>query len=93
MPLVIDQDVIRLDVAVDHVLAVSVVERARHLVENALDFGQRDRAAPDTIRQRSAVGIRHDEVENPVFVAVVVEWQNVGMLQAGNRACFQAENA
>ncbi len=79
---VVEQDVLRLDVAVDHAVAVGVVERIGHrdgdpdrLVHAQLGLAVELRA------QRLAVDERHDVEEEAVGGAGIEERQDVGVLQ------------
>ena len=86
LPLV-EQDVLGLDVAVDHVLAVCIIECTRHFARDADGVG--DRQLPFTFQaraQRFAGDQRHHVVQQPVGLAAVEQRQNVRMLQAGGGA-------
>ena len=79
-----EQDVLRLDVAVDHPVAVGVVERVGHghgdldrLVDAELGL------AVELGAKRLAVDERHDIVEEAVGGAGIEERQDVGVLQGG----------
>ena len=72
------EDVLRLDVAVDHVMAVGVAERVcylagqlQRLVERELPF------ADQTNAQRRTFNIGHDVVEEAIRLARVVEREDV----------------
>ena len=74
----LEQDVLRLDVAVDDPLEVRPFERAGHLdadahrrVDGELPF------APDPVAQRLAAHVRHHVVQQPARVARVVEGEDV----------------
>ena len=78
------QDVARLDVAVDDALSMSVVQRVRHFARDAKGLGSRDRAAPhDAIPERLPFDVRHHVVQEPVGFTRIVERQDVRVLQPG----------
>ncbi len=83
LPLV-QQDVLRLDVAVDHALPVGIVERARHL------RGDPDRhldgellVPPQTVAERLAFHVGHDVECGASDLPRVVQGEDVGMLEVG----------
>ena len=79
-----DQDVLRLDVAVDEPLAVGVVERAARLGRDPDRLGHRQRTLPpEPIAEALAADERHGEPEEPVALARVVHRADVGVLQTG----------
>ena len=80
---VLQQDVLGLDVAMHDALAVGVVQRAGHFLQRC---AARSRAgsAPSRDsrwRERLALDVRHDVVEQPVDVARVVQRKDVRMVQ------------
>ena len=80
----VQQDVLGLDVPVDHALAVGVVERARHLGRDP--HGDLDRELllpPEPVAQRFALDVGHDVVGGAAHLAGVVQREDVGMLQVG----------
>ena len=56
-----EQNVVRLDVAMDDAAAVRVDERARDVLEDAHRFAHGERAARQSRAQRLALDERHDE--------------------------------
>jgi hypothetical protein len=79
---VVDQHVLWLDVAVDHALAVCVVQRARHAL------GQRDGVFDvqllfmiQLVAERLPLDIRHHVVQERLRLAGVVQRQDMRMLQ------------
>jgi hypothetical protein len=66
----VQQDVLRLDVAVDHAVAVGVVERARDLGGDPHRIADRELLlAHEPVAQRLALDERHDVVRRPVDLA------------------------
>ena len=62
----LEQDVLGLDVAVDHAVAVGVAERGGDRARDPERHVHRERAFADQpVAQALASGIRHDEVEQP----------------------------
>ncbi len=80
----LQQDVARLDVTVNHVAAVRVLQRRRHLRSDldGLVHGQLllDR---NLVAQRLALDVRHHVVEEALRFARIVERQDVRVLQVG----------
>ena len=79
---VVQQDVLRLDVPVDHPVTVGVVERVGHLggdLERLIDTELG--LAVQLAAERLALDVGHDVVEEAVGGAGVEEGQDVGMLQ------------
>jgi hypothetical protein len=81
---VLEQDILRLDVAVDHALRVGVGQRLRRfagdpdgLVDGKLLL------AVEPGAERLALHERHDVVQEPVGLARVVEAEDVGVLEVG----------
>ena len=91
VPLV-QQDVLRLDVAVDHVVAVGVVERIGHLRGDADRLLDRQRLLGDEpVPQRLSGHDRHDEIEEAVGLPRVVERQDVRVVEGGGQPDFAQE--
>jgi len=76
-----EQDVVRLDVAVDDAAAVRVDERARDVLENAHRFAHRERSAREARAQRLAFDERHDEERETVGLSRAQHRHDVRMLQ------------
>ena len=86
------EDVLGLDVAVDHVLAVRIVERTRHLARDANRLG--DRQLAFALESRAECLPRHERhhiVQQAVGVAAVEERQDVRMLQPRGRTDLAQE--
>jgi hypothetical protein len=80
---IVQQDVLGLDVAVDHALAMCVVERAGHLAGDAHRVGDRQLTfALEARTQRLAGDERHHVVQQAVGFAAVEQRQDVRMLQS-----------
>jgi hypothetical protein len=78
-----EQHVLRLEVAVHHAAAMRVVESISNLSQNARALVERERAiALEAVPQRLTLDERHDEVQESVCLAGVVQRQNVWMLKA-----------
>ena len=80
----LEQDVLGLDVAMDDVVAMRVIERLGHLMRDLHGVDHRQRLLPrEALPQRIAFDERHDVEQQPAGLAVVVQLEDVGMLQAG----------
>ena len=89
---VLEQDVLRLDVAVDHALAVGVVQGERHLARDPQGDGHGELALPlEPAAQRFAAQVRHDVVEQAVGHAGIEQRQDVRMGEPGNDADLAQE--
>ena len=87
-----EQDVVGLDVAVDHALRVRVGQPVSHLTQNLHGFADRQRARPaNPPAERFAVDIRHDVEEGVGGGARIEERKDVRMLEIGGRANFLDE--
>jgi len=81
---VVQQDVLRLDVAVDDPLPVGVVKRARHLAGDPHRIGDRQLLLPrQPVPQRFPLHVRHHVEQEAVGLAAVVQRQDVGVLEVG----------
>ena len=81
---VLEQDVLRLDVAVDHALAVGVVQRGRDLPRQPQGLVHRELLLPGQPRpQRFAGDVGHDVVEQSVGLARVDQAEDVRVLEVG----------
>ncbi len=89
---IVQQDVLGLDVAVDHAVAVRVVERARHFARDAHGFANRKLPlARQSCAQRLAGDYRHHVVQQSVSIATVEQRKYVRMLQPCCRANLAQE--
>ena len=80
---VIQQEILGLDVAVDHAMAVRVIERLGHLAGDAYRLLHTElRLAVELVADRLPFDVRHHIEEEPVRGAAVEERQDVRMLQA-----------
>jgi hypothetical protein len=87
----VQQDVLRLDLAMDHAVAVGVVERARHLTGNPHGVPDRELLLMvEPVAQRLPFHKRHDVVEQSVGFSRVDETEDVGVLEMrGDLDLFQ----
>jgi hypothetical protein len=90
--LLVDQDVLRLDVAVDDVARVREAERSRDLdrVGDRLPDRQFAEAA-DAVLERLALDVLEDDERAPVLLAGVDHAHDVGVRELGHRARLAAE--
>jgi hypothetical protein len=78
------QDVFRLDVAMNDPMAMGVIERSRHLGRDAHRFGNRKLfLAVQPVAQRLALDERHRVPQQPVNLARIYQAQDVRVLQVG----------
>jgi hypothetical protein len=78
----VQQDVLRLDIAVDHPVLVGILERAGHVGRDAHRVLHAElRLAVELRPQRLAVDERHHIIEETVGGAGIEEGQDVRMLQ------------
>ena len=81
---VVQQDVLGLDVAVDHAVPVRVVERVGDLARDPHRVVDRELLlAVEPVAERLALDERHDVVEEAVGLARVEQREDVRMLQIG----------
>ena len=79
-----EQDVLRLDVAMDDALPVGVGQRVGDLARDLQRVLHRELGlARQAVPQRLALDVGHDVVEEAVGLARVVQRQDVGMAQVG----------
>jgi hypothetical protein len=79
-----EEDVARLDVAVDQAAGVGGVERAGHLGHDGQGPGRGQAAlAPQQGRQVHPVDVAHGDVEQPAVLAGLVDRDDAGMVDAG----------
>ncbi len=80
-----DQDVGRLDVAVDEASLVGIGQRLGHLAPEAKGLAHRELLlAGKTRRKRLALDYRHHVVEDPLRRARIVHGEDVGVAQLGS---------
>ena len=80
----VQQDVLGLDVPVDHLVAVGVVERGGDLPGDGQRLGQGQLPlALEPLPQRAAFHVGHDVEEEAAGLAGIVDRQDVGVGQAG----------
>ena len=86
------QDVFWLDVPVDHVVAMRVVERGRHLGRDSDGVRHRELLlAGEPVAHCLALDVGHDIEQKAVGLATVEEWQDMRMLQVGGGLDFAQE--
>ncbi len=88
-----DEDVVRLEVAVDDALVVRGAETAGELRRDLGCLARRHRRAVDPLAQRLALEQLRDDVGCTLVSADVVDREDVGMVQHPGRACFLLEAA
>ena len=88
-----EEDVVRLQVAVDDAGRVRLRERARRLRDDLRHLGRGERPArDDRVRERLALEVLHDDVRQPLRAhAVVVDVDGVLRLELGRGACLDLE--
>jgi hypothetical protein len=83
-PAVVEQDVLGLDVPVDHAVPVGVVERRGHLARDADGLVHRKLLlAVQPVAERLALDVRHDVEQERVGLARVEQRQDVRVLEIG----------
>jgi hypothetical protein len=88
----VQQDVLRLDVAVDHPVTVRIVERVGHLGRDTDGFVNAELGlAVQLPTERLSLDVRHDVVQESVSRAGVEERQNVRVLEARRGLDFRDE--
>lgn len=75
----------------DKASGVGVVEGIAHLGGHAGDLLQWQRVLVDSVRERTGLDEGHHDKREPVRLAVVVDRQNVGVLEAGENRRFLFE--
>ena len=84
VPILVEQDVLRLDVAVDHAMSMRVVERIGHLAGDSQRLIYRQlRLVPETRSQRLALDERHAVLEQTVALAGAQKRNRVRVTQGG----------
>ena len=88
----LEQDVLRLEVAVDDALAVRVVQRERKVVQNAPRvFGRETLLRAQSLGERFAVHVLHDDVDEVLRFAERVHGDDVGMAEPCRHPCLTTE--
>ncbi len=87
-----DQDVARLDVAVDHPALMGEAERGGHVGRDLGGAIGQDRAlAADDLSERATLDVLHDDEVRAVLLAPVVDRDDVGVAEVGGGLCLAAE--
>src|SRR3712207_495041 len=91
-PLGVDDDVVRLEVAVDHAALVGEARGAQHLDDEVdrADRVQRRLVGGDLL-ERAPLQVLHRDVRRPVPLAAVEDADDVGVLQPGGARRLAAE--
>jgi hypothetical protein len=77
-----EEDVLGLDVPVDHPVTVGIVEGTRHFPRDAYRCLDRKlRLSIQAVTQRFAFHVGHDVEDGPVYLSRIVQRQDVGVLQ------------
>ena len=87
----VDEDICRLNVAVDDPFVVGVLERIANLWDDNQRFGGREFGGLFHLAQVHAVHIFHDEIEQAIGFAKLVDGDDVGVVQLGQCAGFAQE--
>ena len=88
----LQQDVVRLHVAMHDAAAVRVGERPRDLAQHARRVGGRQRAArAESLAERLALHVAHDEEDEAARLADAMDRDDVRMREAGGRARLAQE--
>ena len=89
----VEEDIRRLDVAVDHATRVRSLKRRSHLPDRALGLGDRKRALLlEAVGEAAALDVVHHEVWGPVFqLPDGVDGDHIGMGQSCNDLSFAEE--
>ena len=90
LALLVDHDVGRLDIAMNHALAMRVIQRARDFGENRLRHRNRKcLVLRQHIVERAPVDVLHDEIQKAVFLFDGVDIDDVRMIElgGGSRLC------
>ena len=83
----LEQDVVRLHVAVHDAAPVRVRERPRHLAQHARRVGGRKRTArAQSLAERLALDVAHDEEDEAARLADAMDRDDVRVREAGGRA-------
>jgi hypothetical protein len=91
MPLLIQQNIARLQVAVNDPPIVSIGNRLRDLLHQVGGFLGRERPFPHASRQGAAFDEGHREVVLALEFADFVDWHYAGMIELGRRFCFRVK--
>ena len=82
--ILVEQDVRRLDIAVDDAEFVGMGKAAANPGDEADDFGNLNGTAVGRVIERFARHILHDDIEHAVDVAEVEDADQIGMVEAGH---------
>src|SRR4029077_8203686 len=91
LPFCIEQNVTRLDIAMENSMFMRVMDNACDLRNEFHRAPNRHRLAPDHFIQLSAFDEFHAEVARTIALADFVDWNDTGMLQPGCRFGLQTE--
>ena len=92
VPVAVDHDVLRLDVAVDDAAAVRALDGGEQLQTDADGFVPAQAIVPaDEVFERLALDVLHDDVVGPVGLAPIVDADEVRLVEAGRGLGLPAE--
>ena len=85
------EDVRRLEVAVDHAVAVRLLDAASQQLDEPGGLAGRPATAVEPGGEIAAVEVFQDEIRVPVLIAQAVNLDDVGVMEPGDRLAFGAE--
>src|SRR5438132_1304035 len=80
-----DENVRRLDIPMDHGLAVRVIQRFRYLNKDVNCAGRIERSSPENSLETFTLHDSHCYPRNAVFDSGIVDGNDVGMIELGDR--------
>ena len=86
MPARVEDDVVRLDVPVDHAVAVRLAQRVRHRYRHLQDLAYLHGALAQSLAQGGALHVLHDDDVLPVALLQAIDHRDVGMIEGGRQA-------
>jgi hypothetical protein len=87
----VEEDVARLEIAVDDAARVRLVERLGHAADDAADLGEAERAARHAVEERAARHVAHHDERLFLVLAVVVDGDDVGVFERSDDLGFALE--
>ncbi len=88
---IVEQDIARSQVAVNHALTVHIAQPAGDLRKQVNHVLQRQRRVTQPVCQRAVLDQAHGEIGGAAFNAVAVDRQDVDVLQHGDHFRFAGE--
>jgi hypothetical protein len=86
-----DEDVLRLDVAVNDALGMGLVQRVGDLDPHVDDAGRIQRPVSDQLGERLPVDVFHGDVADAALFADIVDVRDVGVRERRSRSRFPCE--